>query len=53
MRPIKLCTVTDLPQPDSPTMARVWPAKHVKADTAHRLNDTSVGLEIDVQIVDL
>ena len=26
MRPITLCTVTDLPQPDSPTIARVLPA---------------------------
>ena len=30
MRPMMLCTVTDLPQPDSPTMARVLPRSKEK-----------------------
>ena len=52
IRPIMLCTVTDLPQPDSPTIASVFPRLHVETDAAHRLYDTAVGVELDLEIGD-
>ena len=48
-----LCTVTDLPQPDSPTIASVFAARTLKLDAAHGLDDAAVGVELDVQIRDL
>ena len=49
--PMMLCTVTDLPQPDSPTIASVLPARDAEARAAHGLDDAAVGVELDVQIV--
>ena len=36
-----------------PNDGKRLPRVHVKADTPHSLNDTAIGLEVYVQIVDL
>ena len=53
IKPMMLCTVTDLPQPDSPTIASVFARAHAEARAAHGLDDAAVGVELDVQIRDL
>ncbi len=52
-RPMMAWLVTDLPEPDSPTMPRVWPALELEADAVDRLHQAVVGREVDVQVVDV
>ena len=49
-RPITPSEVTDLPEPDSPTMPRVCPGFSIEADAVDRLDQAVVGLEVDAQI---
>ena len=41
--------VTDLPEPDSPTMPSTSPALDVEVDAAHGLHDAVVGREVDAR----
>ena len=43
--------VTDLPEPDSPTMPRLSPRVEVEAHAAHGLHDAVVLAEADVQVL--
>ena len=44
--------VTDLPEPDSPTMPSVSPRSQVEADAVNRLDDAVLGLEVRPQVSD-
>jgi hypothetical protein len=44
--------VTDLPEPDSPRIARVSPVE-VEAHAVDRLGDAVAGAELDVQVADV
>ena len=46
-RPRMLIAVTDLPEPDSPTMREHLAARDVEADAVDRLHDAVVGVEAD------
>ena len=44
--------VTDLPEPDSPTMPSVSDAREIEAHVVDRVDDAVVGLEVDGEIAD-
>ena len=44
---------TDLPDPDSPTMATISPRIDVKAQALDRAHDAARGRKLDVQVLDL
>ncbi len=45
--------VTDLPQPDSPTIPSVLPSSTAKQIAVHRADDALAGEEVRLQVVDL
>ena len=45
--------VTDLPQPDSPTMPSVAPRLDREADAVDRAHDAFAGEEVRLKVVDL
>ena len=45
--------VTDLPEPDSPTMPRLSPGLEIEADAAHGLHEAVMLAEAHMQVVDL
>ena len=44
------CEVTDLPEPDSPTTAKVRPGMTSKRDRAHGMDDAGIRVEVDAQV---
>ena len=53
IRPMIDSAVTDLPQPDSPTMPSVLPASSEKRDAVDRAHDAVAREEVRLQLVDL
>ncbi len=51
--PITVSEETDLPEPDSPTMPSVWPAVDRVGEPVDGLDDAVVGVEVDLQVLDL
>ena len=43
---------TVLPEPDSPTIPSVLPAKHLVGDPVDRVHDAVFGRELDAQVLD-
>ena len=51
--PMMACAVTDFPEPDSPSTARVSPSRRREVDPVDGLGHAIPGAELDAQFVDL
>ena len=52
-RPMIACDVTLLPEPDSPTIATVWPRCDGERDAVDRADETVLGRELDLEVADV